>query len=211
MAWSDPTTGSALFDTNDIPTEGNFDTYIFDNLLSLMHPLEAPTTGDLDVVSSVAETTLYSVTVPANSLGTNGCVLMDLAGDFLHNNVGVDTITVRVKFGGVTLLDAATDWNSGVGAARKPWRWEIRVGNEGATNAQLVWLHSVAMFPSATSPTAGIGYLAVGDPRAHGIVQNTAAIDTTVDQTLLVSVQWSASSVNNSWRRRWARTLIGRN
>ena len=204
MSWTDP--DPTLFETGDVFTEGNFKTHVLDNLLALAHPLEAPTTADLDVVSSAAETTLYSVTVLGNTLGTVGSVLAELYGDTLYNNNIADTMTLRVKFGGSTQLQGAAFPLGTLDAARQPWYLRIVVANKGATNSQVLYASLDGRPGNVTTPVVGLGRW---DTRSVGAMISTSAIDTTVDQSLLVSVQWSVSSANNSWRRRWARTLIG--
>ena len=209
MTWTDPL--ATAFETGDVLTESNLSTYVLNNLLSLGHPLEAPTTADNDINTTAAETTLYSVTIPANKLGTNGSAEMFIKGDFLYNNNTADTITIRAKFGGLTVLEpTAFTPSGGLNAVRFPYELTVRIDNRGATNAQLTSLAFTALTGSGAN---GIGNV-LRSPAANlviGNMQNTAATDTTASQSLLVSVQWSASSANNSWRRRWARTLIGQN
>ena len=213
MTWTDPL--ATAFETGDVLTEANLSTYVLNNLLSLEHPLEAPTTANLDVNTTTTETTLYSVTVPANKMGTNGIVRVQMYGDYVHNNVAADTITVRIKFGGLTSWAQASNLGNAVAATRHPWLLDFFIANKGATNAQ-------ELFGSVQTEGADFGPASTGIGAAF--VETTSAIfpalastsgaptiDTTVNQSLLVSVQWSASSANNSWRRRWARTLIGQN
>lgn len=215
MTWTDPSAAITLFQTGDVFTESNFKTYILDNLLSLPHPLEAPTTADNDVNTTASETTFYSVTVPANSLGTNGMAEMLILGDYLFNNSTADTCAVRVKFGGVTILGDSFGLPTSINASRWPFVWRVFLANKGATNSQ--WLNFTATHVDARvgAPTTGWGGLTAetADGGQGGVLgpSSAATIDTTVDQTLLVSVQFSASSANNSIARRWARTLIGKN
>ena len=204
MTWTDPL--ATAFETGDVLTEANLSTYVLNNLLSIPHPLEAPTTADLDVNTTTTETTLYSVTVGANKMGSNGQVVMDVEGDWLYNNNTADNMTLRIKFGGVTSISAAQTLGS-LNASRVPYVLRITASNRGATNAQLI---SLTMLSSDAGAGTGIGQWHGGSAEG-GAMQTTAAIDTTVNQTLLISVQWSASSANDSWRRRWARTTIAQN
>lgn len=203
----------SLFEAGDLLTEANIGTYIGDNIMSIYHALEAPTTADNDVASTAAETTLYTVTIPANSLGSVGVALMILEGDFLYNNNTADTISLRVKWGGTTTVGSTFTAQNALSATRQSWTLSIRLANRGATNAQqLTGILGGGKVATGTT-LAGVG--AFGrNPSVDtllGMMQNTAAIDTTVNQTLAVTAQWSASSANNSWRRRWAQTLIGEN
>lgn len=196
-------------------TQSNLQTYILNNFYSLLHPLEAPTTANNDVNTTALETTLYSVTVPANAMGTVGAVSMTLLGDYLHNNVAGDTLTLRIKFGGITHYAVASSLGNATGAARHPWLLNILLLNKGATNSQELFGTLITEQANAGAPTTGIGFVVDASLRtptsAFASTAGGMTIDTTVNQTLLVSVQWSASSANNSWRRRWAGTLIGQN
>lgn len=191
MTWSDPITLSALFDTDDIPTQSNFDSLFLD-LASVPHPLEAPTAGDLDVVSLNTEQTFYSVTVPANSMGTNGRVQMFTAGDIRGVGSGVHVLTVRMKYGGSTLVTYTSDF--GAVSTRKRFLVEWNIVNQAATNAQLCWanIEGSGITTSSTSTA-------------------TASADTTSDQTAAITVQWTNADANNSVRRQWAFTSVAQN
>ena len=209
MTWTDPTTLSTFFDTTDIPTQGNFDS-LFNDLLSLYHPLDTTPT-DNNIVSSATEDPLYTVTVPANSMSTTGAVYMRMEGDYLFNNGAGDTLRLRVKFGGVTHIDSGAVVISTNIATRWPWTLDVWVRADGATNAQLITaLLTYHRTGSGTAVTTGIGSFMAANV-SGGLAQNTGTIDTTADQALLVTAQWSASSANNSWRRRWAQVLLGQN
>lgn len=195
--WTEPDTLSALFDTGDIPTQGNFDS-LLTNFESIMHPLESPTTGDLDVTgsgSAGAETTFYSLTVPANSLGTTGSILLETLGDIKGTAGGSHICTTRIKFGGTTHITSTCDIVNVTSYVACPI--VVKLANRGATNAQVISLMT------------RMG--AAGGTQLAELAPATAAIDTTSAQTLLVSVQWANTAATNSVRRRWARTLIGQN
>lgn len=197
MAWTDPQAGKAFFQTGDVPTEANFVTYIFDNLLSLPHVIDN-TFGDLDVVSSTAETTFYSVTIPANSMGANGTARLMTYGDIRGNTAGDCNCTFRAKFGGSTATSFVNDYINNT--VRGALCIDLIVQNQGATNAQVVVF--------GISQDAGDA----GGPAATRYpVPVTAAIDTTVNQTLLVSAQWNTNSANNSARRLSAQAFVARN
>ena len=197
MTWVDPEAGKAFFQTNDQPTQAQLYTYILENLLSVMHPIDV-TTADLDVVNTLAETTLYAVTIPANSLGSNGEARMEIIGDARGTAAGSHIVTVRVKFGGTTLVTFTRDYTNNT--VRNAAVADIRVVNQGAANAQLV-------VASLTEPGPDGG----GDVAVQYVTPVAAAIDTTVDQQLLVSVQWNGATATNSIRRLSARTLLGKN
>ena len=58
--------------------------------------------GQTDVVSSTDEETLYSYTIPADTLGATGGFRLAVAGDLLENAAG--TLTIKVKLGATTIF-----------------------------------------------------------------------------------------------------------
>ena len=201
MTCVDPVTLSAAFDTDDVPTGANFDS-LFTNFLSLPHRLDLQT-ADKDVVSTTTETSAWSalpgMLVPANALGDNGSIAVTLFGDLLYNNDVADTLAVRVRFGGSIVLTISSDLfgASGLqGATRSPWWWEFRLGNRGATNSQALGAKLHYNLSSGRVYVAAVG---------------ASAIDTTVDQTLDLTVQWSAASANDSFKRFWGQALLAQN
>jgi hypothetical protein len=193
--WTDP--DPTEFETGDILTEPNIGTYILDNLLSLPHVIDN-TPADLDIVSTVAETTLYSVTIPANSMGANGTARLMTYGDIRGNTSGDCTCTFRAKFGGSTLTSFANNYINN--AVRGALNIDLIIINQGATNAQVV------VFGISEDAGDAGGAAATAYPTPV-----TAAIDTTVDQALMVTAQWATSSGNNSARRLSASTTVARN
>ena len=210
MTWTDPLL--TAFETGDVLTEANVKTYVLDNLYSLPHPLEAPTTAALTVTSTTTETTVYSVTVPANAMGTNGAVRMEMRGQFAHNNAAGDTITLRAKFGGVTFWELTSNLGNANSATANPWWLNIEVFNEGATNAQDAFLEGYVWSAAvAANASSGIGGLITnGFDLAGASTITSMAVDTTANQTLAFTVQWSASAAALQWTRRRAQTLIGK-
>lgn len=166
-------------------------------------------TTTVDVQTSIAETSIYSKSIAANDMGMNRMLRLTLLGDYLHNNVAGDTLTFRVKFGGTTFYANPGTLGAVLGAARHPWQLTLCVANLGATNSQMIegQLGPVED-PNQNAPTTGIGQAlssAGAQQRVAGLgISTLAAIDTTVAQTLDITVQWSASSANNSWRTRYA-------
>lgn len=153
----------------------------------------------VDVANTAVETTLFSQTINANDLSTNKRLVLVGSGDYLHNNGASDTITLRLKFGTFTLTLPASSLGGTIGATRRPWSllsWETMIANQSATNAQ------VASSQVRANDTAG-GALTISISNL-----DMAAIDTTVNQTLSFTAQWSAASVNNSWRLRELELLL---
>lgn len=206
MAFTDPRT----WVTDEIVTSSLLNTHVRDNLKAISHPYDY-SPSDVDVANTVTETSLWSKVIAGDDLGANGMLLLDLQGDILHNNAGADTVTIRVKFGGATQLAITDTFNSATNASRFPWKWLVKVENRGATNAQFLSAHfhhwSLNLPPSAVTGIGGVGT----NSERVGLVSNTAAIDTTADQTLQVTAQWSAASTNNSFRKRSVVLHLGQN
>ncbi len=215
MAWTDPATLSQSFDTSDIPTEANFDS-LFNDLLAIHHPL-AIETADRDVANTLSELSLWSttaggVTVPANAMGANGSVTMLLAGDSLHNNGINDAVTIRVKFGGVTIYQDLSPMGDLIGPSRQAWLFRFRISNRGATNAQFMFGFSAMPKADQGVPAVGLGQLEIRNLAVVPFCSSAPhAIDTTADQSVDVTAQWSVASVNNSLRKRWAQIVLGQN
>lgn len=164
-------------------------------------------TSALDIVSTVTETTVYTYTIAANALGTDRLFRALIFGDYLHNATSTDTVTWRVKFGGTTIFQDSENFNAESGANRQPWRLDLALAAGGATNLQ--WLNVLYTREKASqaNPTTGIGnttfnaFIAGGNLMANS---TAASADTTSSQAITVTAQWSASSANNSLRRRYA-------
>lgn len=158
-------------------------------------------TATTDVNTTLAETTLYTKTITGGDLGTNKMLRLLIHGDYLHNNVAADTMIVRIKYGATTLY-ASNAYNLGnvISATRHPYTLQIYLQNFGATNNQALSARLDTEIANTAAPTTGLGLWAptAAPLTAFGI----ATEDSTADKTLLVTVQWSASSVNNSWRAR---------
>jgi hypothetical protein len=143
-------------------------------------------------------------------MGTNGVLWLHMEGDYLYNRLSSDNVIIRLKFGGSTVVGDA--WTIGAtSATRAPWWIEARVSNRAATNSQLVTL--LLRSTQQGSPTAGIGLLGgeLASRYSDGLIQNTAAVDTTADQTLQITAQWNNANVSNSFRKRLTSLHLAQN
>lgn len=168
--------------------------------------------ADTDVVNTANETTFYSKSVAANDLQTNRTLLLQLEGDYFNNSGAPRTFTIRVKLGATTAIDIQIPMggNITVSPTRRPWRWQLTLQNRGATNAQWLYLHGIVSTAGA-SPTAGVGDATPGSAAPDAIfldVYNTAAVDTTAAQTLVLTVQHSVADANLSFRIRSALAVL---
>jgi hypothetical protein len=107
------------------------------------------------------ETTLATITVPANAMGANGQVVVRA----LFSKSGTaGTGTYKVKFGGTNYH------NSNLGATTLDYEVSVRIANVNATNSQV---------GVATNAAGGIG--------SSTAAKVTSAIDTTADVTILLT------------------------
>lgn len=151
----------------------------------------------VDVVSSTNEESLYSYTIPANTLGATGGFRLTLGGDLL-NNAGGATLRIRVKLGATTALDTGAITYV-VDAAR--YKWQLHLICTNSAVAAQKWS---ALFGGIfTGQTFAFGR---SDANAvmSGAGYNSSAEDTTTDLVLDVTALWSASSASLSMRKEMA-------
>lgn len=134
--------------------------------------------SDVTISNTVTETTLYSVTIPANTLGTAGCVRVSLSGQGLNNVGTAQSFAMRIKYGGSAGTSTAITENSSASARYSDFVG--RVCGNGTTGTQVV----VYTWTLAGDSSASSG---------------TLAIDSTVDQTLLVAMTLSTASASMTW------------
>jgi hypothetical protein len=119
--------------------------------------------------NDATEDTIATITVPANTMGANGGILVEFACSL---SGAAAARTIKAKFGGTTLLtysSAATP----IFVSFRLW-----IGNQNATNAQVAW------FSGANGASGAINSSAAA----------TAAIDTTAQTTIVITFQKSAGS-----------------
>lgn len=133
------------------------------------------TTTDVNVPAMTAETTIYSFSLPGGMLGTSSRVTAHLLG-FLADPPGAPgTAVFRCKYGATTLT---TDTITPVDNNRnEPFHLAFHLVGAGATNAQ------EGYYSMATSQS---GF-------AHINQRGTSAIDSTISQTVLVSLATGAN------------------
>lgn len=161
----------------------------------------------LNIASTAAETTLYTFSIPANTLGANGSLVLELGGDYQNTSGSNRDLTLRVKFGGTTLF---SDIRSGLTstAALAAWKLTLTLQNLNATNAQ--HLNGRWSLSGRAAATTGLGDIDAADTFAGTIASEGTdpTIDTTSAQTLEVSVQHSASSAAVAIRRKTATLMV---
>jgi len=87
-----------------------------------------------ELVSSVAETTMYSFTVPANVLSNNRALRMTVVGDLLNNEGTPNTVIWRFKYGSTTI--AFNSEGIATASARRPTIMICTLSARNSTGAQ---------------------------------------------------------------------------
>ncbi|MGH7178748.1 MAG: hypothetical protein ACREJC_15325, partial [Tepidisphaeraceae bacterium] len=126
------------------------------------------------ISNTATETDIYSITVPANTLGTTKAIQMDVTALMLNNTGGNITLQFRIYFG-TSSLTSVVD-TVGTSTAWRECRMRYVLRADGATNDQR------AYFQTPFEVTDAI----VGD----------FAIDSTVGRTMKITVDFDTASAN---------------
>lgn len=142
-------------------------------------------TTDVVVSGTVAETTLFSLTVPGGTIGTAGIIKVKM---YLNTNVtgAAANVIYRFKYGATTVSSvtiARTNSGSTDGFL------ECTLYAKGATNSQEADIVMQAQINANAMSSTGV-FL-------YGTGLGTAAEDSTADKTLVVTVE-HANSANNT-------------
>ena len=144
--------------------------------------------------NTVAQSTLLSTSIPGAILSSARSIRYEYFGD-IFNNIGggpACTFRWRLSYGGTVVYDSDTvSWAAG--ASSRAWRLHGLLSLHGATNSQIA---STTMMTAALTTTAGVGSKTTADfvETANG----TAAIDSTANQTLLLTITMGTADANAS-------------
>lgn len=146
-------------------------------------------TNSVTVTNTTTETTLYSTPIQAGAMGSNRVLRIEFVGDRVHNLAA--TVTLRVKLGGQTLITATAGAGNTVVSEVLECNWDISLANTS----------------SSTQRASGTIVIEDGDSRntsAKSQVNNgTGTVNTSQEQTLAITVQWSTASANLSFSKRY--------
>lgn len=159
-------------------------------------------TTEIDVNTTVTETTVYTKSIGAGHMSTDRMLRLTLLGDYLNNNAAAN-ITLRVKLGATTLMDDITAVIN-TSATRRPFNLQVEIANLASASVQFATLLFVV--GPLSGATTGIGDLANASDLGSTIMatNGTTAVATASAQTLVVTIQHNASSANQSFRRKYA-------
>lgn len=149
-------------------------------------------TTEVSIVNgaSAAETTLFTVTIPADTLGTNNAIRFRVYFSFVR--MAGSTVTFRVKFGGTTYNTIATPavtQNNGYQGYLDGYI--IADGSTSAQkmNASLELLDDDVIYEENGDAAVGISKITVHTPLAAPTQDSTLAKD------LVITAQYSATDV----------------
>lgn len=165
--------------------------------------LFARSTVGQTVSGTLTETTIVNVTVPGGAMGSNGTLRVHAQGTMVATTVS-STVTIRIKFGGTTIYQDVTP-TLVAGNAARAWVIDVTLVNTNNTSSQAGGGRVSISAP--TVATTGVGALATAD--TGGAVRlGTAAIDTTSDQSFLITVEHSSNSAGTSTVRTTATSVL---
>ena len=185
-----------LIDTGDSGEPGELLVLAVDGLRD---PAIARAAALLDIVNTVAESTAFTATVPANTLGTDRAVRALLIADYLNNSGANQTVRVKVKLGATTLYDDITGALA-TNAARRAVRIEAVIAAQNSASVQS--LGGSVSISGAGGTTAGLGDL-VG-VTVYTPVLGAAAENSANALTFAITITHSAANAALSFRRQYA-------
>ena len=144
-------------------------------------------TADTTVANTTVETTLYTVSVPGGTLSTNRRLRLGLLCQWGYSINDTVTVTLRLKYGATTIASIANGGDgTNVAVTAGGLKIEACVSGDGATGSQVGLL--IGIFDIGVKGNVPKIFQTLAS-------RGTAAIDSTVAQTLEVTAQWSAPVV----------------
>jgi hypothetical protein len=156
-----------------------------------------------NVNNSTTTTSIYSVGIPANVMGTNRTVRTVLTGEYWHGAGTAATLKIRVGLSTTTLYNDVTATIAS-SANSRPVRIELSLRNLDATNSQCLGGLIQIGTPGATTGEGDLAVASIVDCPIRG----TSAVDTTSASTLDVFVWHSAASAQITYRHWFGHTEL---
>lgn len=150
--------------------------------------------SEFDIVNLATEQTVFTQSIPGNTIGIHGALLIFLEGDYLNSSGSSKTLTVKVTFGGTTVWGSISGTFT-TGANHVPIMLHGLLANEGAANVQR-FAGRIAAGAASSGSVAGLGTWASTSDQFAGTIGGSAAVDTTAAQTLAITVTHSAASAS---------------
>lgn len=154
--------------------------------------------NDVVIANTNATTTLYTFTVPANTVTIEGQVLrLRIRGDMFCGIAGAPSFTLRAQFGGLLwYADAAAGRTNNPVAI--PWRIDLEIARKSAALFYGSMSYD-AMNATAGATTGGGDLLQVGtvsSPTSPLDSLGSRACDFTIAQVLTISITLAVADAN---------------
>ncbi len=169
--------------------------------------------SEVEVINTAALTTVYNFVVPAGSLGTNRLLRVGMIADYLNNDLfSARGIRMRIRFGGAILYDSASAATAiGNSPRRRAVLMEVDISNRDDVDRQIGGGFFVVGLDAI--PTAGVGAiadLATADRTGGEFATEATGLDTSVAQTMEISIAHSGASNLISFRKQLGYATIVR-
>lgn len=141
------------------------------------------------IANTVTATTLLTTTITGGTLGTAGAI----RGRLNFSNMGFDTsasFELILKYGGTTYLDHVVAFPAAVGEDMAGF-YDFTITANGATNSQTAFGQFHLSDNFAQEATAAVLHDEFFNVQSVG----ATAIDSTANQTLLITGQWAGAAV----------------
>ena len=167
---------------------------------------------DVTVIATTTLTSIYSVSLPAGSMGLDRVVRVRIVGDYINNTGFGRGLTIQISLGATVLYRGITSSNAIVASGiRRGSFLDFYLVNRDDADLQIGG--GRFFVGAADTPTVGIGGMVAleTDNRAAAEFETIeGALDTSLVQTLDVSVTHSFSSILLEYRKRMAFTDLAR-
>lgn len=196
--------------TAGAPTTGTFSTgdFVVDQLGRFFVCISGGTPGtwmrvsgggwsaQVDLRNTNTIQTILSQSIPGNTLGANGGLLVTVSGLYQNNSGSTRGITLQVSFGGTTMWGDATS-SSFIASTTDvyPFFWQFLLYNANATNSQRM-AGRVGMGEHVAASIAGNGKLDTQAEVIGQVITGGSSVDTTSAQTLLLQATNSAQNAS---------------
>lgn len=144
-----------------------------------------------NTVSTAAETTIFSMTIPQDVFSTFRAITAHVVGDYLNDTGLGDAFKVRVRYGAQSITFDLDDYTAS--STRYPWWATLFIASRGAEDVQ------VATGVFNTKSGAGVSG-GSGDLKAKYTMDNAWDVDSGSPQTFAITIQNDTSSADESCR-----------
>lgn len=157
--------------------------------------------SQIDVTNTVTETTIYTHTIPANTVAANGTLRFTLTGEYQNNSGGADTIGLGIALGASTIVavsDLLDNTSLGTSTFKRTFTLDVVIPII-TTSSEVATGHVFISEPRALNLFRGVGIAA---PGAELWVRDSAiAEDMTTDTVLAISVKHTTAHANISFNK----------